>query len=142
MATPYTDPSQPQLRTKIVKHIRPLPESLISVFGEKLRNVEWSELDAFISPTDMVGSFQNTTGGLVESTFPEKRIQIYPNDKPWFNERLRSLKRERQRLYLKGDKNNEYLECKRKFNETKDAEILKYKQKILMEVKEGNVLKI
>ena len=86
----------------------------------------------------MVGSFQTTTGGLVESTFPEKRIQIYPDDKPWFNERLRSLKRERQRLYLKGAKNDEYLECKRKFDEAKEAEILKYKQKILIEVKEGS----
>ena len=46
----------------------------------------------------MVGSFKTTTGVLVENTFPEKRIQIYPDDKPWFNERLRSLKRERQRL--------------------------------------------
>ena len=69
----------------------------------------------------MVGSFQTTTGGLVESTFPEKRIQIYPDDKPWFNERLRSLKRERQRLYLKGAKNDEYLECKRKFDEATEA---------------------
>ena len=84
VATPYTNSNQPQQRTKIVKTIRPLPESLISVFGGKLQNVDWFELDT------------------VEITFPEKVIKIYPDDQPWFNEKLRSLKRERQRLYLKG----------------------------------------
>ena len=36
VATPHTNSVQPHVRSKTVKTIRPLPESLITVFGQKL----------------------------------------------------------------------------------------------------------
>ena len=137
IATPHTDPSQPQLRTKVVKTIRPLPESLISVFGQKLEAEDWTSLDPSLNSTEMVNIFQNLTEELVLKTFPSKKIQIYPDDKPWFNEKLRNLRRQRQRIYRKEGKNEKYLQCAKKFEDMREVEILKYKEKIENEVREG-----
>ena len=135
--TPHTNPSEPQLRTKIVKTIRPLPESLITVFGQKLQNEDWTNLDPSLNSTEMVNCYQKSMERIVVNTFPEKEIKIYPDDKPWYNEKLRKMKRMRQRLYMKGRRNEQYLECKKKFEELKDNEILKYIAKVKKEVKEG-----
>ena len=137
VATPHTNPSQPHLRSKIVKTIRPLPESLITVFGHKLENEDWTNLDQVQSSSDMVDIFQKMLDDFVVSTFPEKTIQIYPDDKPWFTEKLRKLKRERQRLYNKGGKNQKYLDCQKQFDDLAKIEISKYKEKIINEVKDG-----
>ena len=137
VATPHTNPSMPKQRTKITKTIQPLPESLISVFGDKLSQLNWSNIDKAQSPTDMVQLLQNSTSELLQTVFPKKTVHIYPDDKPWFNERLRKLKRERQRLYRKGGRNEKYLKCKQKFGDMQDVEISKYKEKILKEVTEG-----
>ena len=104
VATPHTNPSQPHLRSKIVKTIRPLPESLITVFGQKLENEDWTSLALMESSSNMVKQLENTFERLVSSTFPERTITIYPDDKTWFTEKLRKIKRERQRLYNKEGK--------------------------------------
>ena len=137
VATPHTNPSQPHQRSKIVKTIRPLPESLITVFGQKLETEDWSNLDEPQTSSDMVEAFQNTIEALVTTTFPKKKIQIYPDDKPWFTEKLRKLKRERQRQYRKHGKQGKYLEFQKKFDELFKLETYKYKEKIRNEVKEG-----
>ena len=85
----------------------------------------------------MVDDFQKSLEALVSNTFPEKSITIYPDDKPWFTEKLRKLKRERQRLYSKGRMNPKYLDCKSKFDELVKIEICKYKDKFIAEVREG-----
>ena len=137
VASPHTDPNIPHLRYKVTKIIRPLPESLISLFGDKLANQDWTSLDECQSSTLMVDDFQKSLEALVSNTFPEKSITIYPDDKPWFTEKLRKLKRERQRLYSKGRMNPKYLDCKSKFDELVKIEICKYKDKFIAEVREG-----
>ena len=104
VATPHTNPNQPHLRSKIVKTIRPLPESLITVFGQNLENEDWTSLALMESSSNMVKHLENIFERLVSSTFPERTITIYPDDKPWFTEKLRKIKRERQRLYNKEGK--------------------------------------
>ena len=61
----------------------------------------------------MVEQFQNILQELVSSTFPEKTITIYPDDKPWFTEKLRKMKRDRKRLYEKWGKTEKYLACQK-----------------------------
>ena len=85
----------------------------------------------------MVDNFEKSMEAMVSTTFPEKKITIYPDDKPWFTEKLRKLKRERQRLFSKGRMNPKYLECKSKFDELVKIEIPKYKDKLISEVREG-----
>ena len=49
----------------------------------------------------MVENLENMSSSLLQKTFPEKKICIHENDKPWFTEQLRSLKRQRMREYSK-----------------------------------------
>ena len=137
VATPHTNPSQPCQRSKIVKHIRPMPESLVTVFGQKLEAEDWSCLENSENPTEMVEMVQNCFEKLVKSSFPEKKITIYPDDKPWFSERLRKLKRERLRIYSREGKSENYLRSQKKFDDIAKAEVSKYREKIIDEVKNG-----
>ena len=58
IAIPHTDPEKPHLRTKVVKTIRPLPESLISVFGQKIENKDWSCLEKYQIPLRWLNNFK------------------------------------------------------------------------------------
>ena len=137
VATPHTNANQPHLRSKITRTIRPMPESLIELFGQKLENEDWACLDESQSSSEMVHILQDMLNTFVTNTFPEKIIHIYPDDKPWFSEKLRKLKRERQRLYTKAGKSERYMECKKKFDNLALVEISKYRDKIISEVKDG-----
>ena len=86
---------------------------------------------------NMVDTFQNMTDKLLSETFPIKKITISPDDRPWFNENLRKLKRLRQREYSKHGRSEKYLKIMSSFTEKSKAEILKYMNKIKSEVTEG-----
>ena len=72
--------------------IRPVPESLLQVFENKLKTQEFN-LTPRLSVDEMVHRFQNITNQLLDETFPERNILLNSEDKPWFNEQLRPLKR-------------------------------------------------
>ena len=117
--------------------IRPLPDSLVEVFGQKLECQNWGNLDPTFDINTLVNNFQETLAQMFTDTFPEKKIVINPRDEPWFNERLRLLKRQRQRLYEKFGKTEKYLKCKDHFDNLAKLEVAKYREKIVTEVKEG-----
>ena len=135
-ATPLSNMKQ-QKCGKVKRFIRPLPESLIEVFGGKLANESWDFLNPAQSPTEMVDHLHSYFQMAVESTFPLKKITVSPDDKPWFTEDLRQLKRQRQRIYSKQGRSPAYLKVKQKFDDKMNLEEHKYKDKILAEVKEG-----
>ena len=85
----------------------------------------------------MVDTFQNISNSLLSETFPEKEIIVTPEDKPWFNERLRKTKRQRQREYNRHGRSSKYLDLVSKFDEMFKSELSKYLEKIKMEVTEG-----
>ena len=85
----------------------------------------------------MVDTFQNVVNSLLCEIFPEKAIIISPEDRPWFNEQLRLLKRQRMRQYQRHGKNDKYVELKTKYDEKLKHEMLKYLEKIAKEVSEG-----
>ena len=136
LATPLASHSQQCSRTKTIKMIRPLPESLISSFQSKLAAHNFSAI--FEMEVDqMVGTFQNTLNDLLTSTFPEKKIIVSPQDQPWFNEQLRILKRQRMREYERHGKSDKYLQMRSKYEEKLKIEMYKYLDKIATEVSEG-----
>ena len=124
-------------RKKVVKLIRPLPESLIMDFGQKIAAYDF-EAALYNLPVDqMVSKYEEISSSLLNSTFPEKRVISYDNDKPWFTEKLRLLKRQRLREYTKNGKSQKYLHLKENFDLLLKEEIAKYKEKIKNEVLEG-----
>ena len=95
---------------KVVKYIRPMPDSLILNFQQKLATLDFHAIFQDLSVDEMISQLDSVSTELVESTFPEKRITINEYDQPWFNEQLRSLKRQRLREYNLHGKTNKYLE--------------------------------
>ena len=85
----------------------------------------------------MVDIFQNISYSLLSETFPQKDIIISPEDKPWFTERLRRIKRQRQREYTRHGRSVKYNELASKFDEIFKSELSKYLMKIKLEVAEG-----
>ena len=136
VATPNTNQGQVATRTKVNKKIRPLPESLIQTFEIKLASQNFDFMND-LPVNEMVKGFQNVTDSLLFETFPEKEIVISPEDKPWFNEELRKLKRRRQREYNSRGRSEKYLELVAIFDEKSKNEISKYKDKVMLEVTEG-----
>ena len=116
VCTPHTSITQPSKKHKIRREIRPIPESLLIEFGEKLTNADLSLVYMQPSSTQMVSTFQNIMDKMVSDTFPLKTITISSNDKPWFNEELRALKRNRIREYTRHGKSQRYLELQKEFD--------------------------
>ena len=117
--------------------VRPLPASLIQKFGNTIVSQDWSFIQEGLGSTEMVQLFQNYADKLVKSTFPEKLVTVSHHDKPYFTEKLRLLRRQRQRAYRKGGRSCKYLDLKAKFDQKLKYEAEKYTNKILAEVKDG-----
>ena len=129
---------QPEINTtkKIIKYIRPLPDSLIDTFRNELSEVDFSILKD--DPVDsMVQKVEDTFSSLLHRTFPENKISINENDKPWFTEQLRTLKRRRMREYSKNGKSRKYIDLRDDFNEKAKCAVLKYIEKLKIDVLEG-----
>ena len=90
-----------------------------------------------MTPSKMVQHFEDTLKTLVSETFPERKIIVKSDDRPYFTENLRKLKRMRQRHYHKHGRSEKYLELKANFEEKLNTEKRKYIEKISLEVSEG-----
>ena len=88
-------------------------------------------------PKSLVSLFQQYCSDLVELHFPLKLAKISSYDSPYFNERLRTLRRQRQREYRKHGKSEKYLKIKKCFEVSLETAAHVYKQKIIAEVTEG-----
>ena len=97
IVTPNTNSTLPPKTHKVRKNIRPIPESLLLEFGEKLSDTDFDYLYSQCDSSAMVTSFENMMTKMVETTFPMKSIVISNDDQIWFNEDLRALKRARLR---------------------------------------------
>ena len=137
LAVPLTTEHSHRAADVRLGKVRPLPESLIRKFGAVLVNEDWSFLAPDLSSSELVQAFQDHTSKLVENIFPEKTVKFSNFDKPYFTEELRRIRRQRQRIYRKSGRNQEYIEIKKRFDQKLKLEAEKYKQKILAEVKEG-----
>ena len=137
IVTPNTNSTLPPKTHKVRKNIRPIPESLLLEFGEKLSDTDFDYLYSQCDSSAMVTSFENMMTKMVETTFPMKSIVISNDDQIWFNEDLRALKRARLREYNRHGKSVKYLNLKSKFDTKFKNEFFKYKAKIELEVIEG-----
>jgi hypothetical protein len=137
IATPHTNSTQPPKTNKVRRNVRPMPESLLLVFGQKLGNTDFSTLYAQPSSTQMVTEFEDITNKMVEDTFPLKSIIIRGDDQVWFTEELRALKRTRLREYNRHGKSQKYNDLQGKFDKKFENEFKKYMTKIELEVTEG-----
>ena len=85
----------------------------------------------------MVEKYLDIVNTIFSETFPQKTIIQSDEDKPWFNENLRRIKRQRLREYEKRGLSIKYWELATNFDTTFKIEREKYFQKIKLEVAEG-----
>ena len=97
----------------------------------------WACLATHMDSTEMVNYFEKKIKELTDSVFPFKTVQIKEDDKPYFNEDLRHLKRQRQRIYRKEGKSTKYIKEKKEFKEKERTEAIKYKDRLIEEVNSG-----
>ena len=100
-------------KTKKVISIRPIKESSLQSFGAQFISEDWKFLDEKLSPIKLVTLFQQRCTKLVELHFPLKDVRITSHDLPFFNERLRLLRRQGQREYRRHGKSEKYLQLKK-----------------------------
>ena len=85
----------------------------------------------------LVQQFQDQWSSLVEEFFPLKTVQISSYDQPFFTERLRLLRRQRQREYRNAGRSEKYIKLKVAFTDMFEKEAHKYKEKVITEVTDG-----
>ena len=117
---PRLNANETKKKTKI--KIRPLPTSLIEVFGQNLAQLEFNFMPDMNS-TQLVATFQEHLSQLVMQVFPERTITIDSDGKPYFTERLRVLKRQRMREYNKNGKSEKYFKLKEIFESPLNVEL-------------------
>ena len=123
-------------RTKIT--VQRFPESKVADFGFKLVKEDWGILEDDMDVDKMVEAFETHSKRMVDMAFPAKVIQVGPEEKPYFTEELRQLKRRRQRAYAQhGKRSSKYIKLKQSFDSKLQHEAQKYVQKIQQEVMEG-----
>ena len=83
IATPHTNSTQPTKTNKVRRNIRPIPESLLLNFGQKLSVTDFTDVYLQPSSSKMVNEFQNKLQTMVEETFPLKSIIISIEDQPF-----------------------------------------------------------
>ena len=101
IVNPLPVSKQSSKRVRIQKKIRPFPKAKINLFGQIIGSENWSFLSPELKPGQLVELFQFYNSSMTDLIFPEKTISVYSDDKPYFNEQLRLIKRQRCREYTK-----------------------------------------
>ena len=126
-----------QLRQKIT--VRPFPESQRANFSVHLQEERWTSIHSGLSSTEMVDTLEKKSKDMVDTFFPQKSVAVGPADLPYFREELRRLKRVRLRAYSRhGRQSHEYKQAKDIFDTKLQREAIKYREKIIQEVREGS----
>ena len=129
-ALPRTNLAPEGSRMREEVRVQPFPDSGLAQFGCALLLEDWSILEGEQTSTSMVALFESHSEFLVNKQFPFKTV-------PYFTEELRLLKRRRQRAYRNGKRSRKYQEAKRQFEEKIVKEAIKYRLKIIGEVRQG-----
>ena len=138
VVSPLTDASLPPQRKKLVRTVRPISASSLQSIGRILTLEDWGFMDPSLSPTQLTDIFQYYTGEVIDLICPEKQITYRPSDKPYINEKIKSLKRIVMREYEKKGKSTKYFELKSKLQEAIENEVQKYKAKLEENIVEGD----
>jgi hypothetical protein len=117
--------------------VRRMPDSLVTGFGPRLAEMDWSCLEPTMPTDKIVEKFEAAALQLVNEHFPQKQVTIIEGDQPYFTEELRQLRRQRDRAYERGGKSPTYLSLQNKFKVKLNSEAAKYRNKIIKEVNEG-----
>ena len=119
--------------------VRPLPDSLILKFGDTLAHENWNCLTPQMTSTELVNAFENYNFKLINEVFPEKKVTISDQDKPYITEELKKLRRQRKRVYNQTGRSPKYLNMLAEFKQKLKIEAKKYLKKLRQKLLRVNV---
>ena len=123
----------------VTRHIRSFNQQSKLAFGLDLAITNWNLVSDEHTTTDMVEELVKKNEVLLDQHFPKKEIKISDFDKPWITPELKSLKRQRQRLYRKQGKSVNYTTVKNNFDLLLKKEVDNYKNRLTKNIKNGNI---
>ena len=91
-----------------------------------------------LSSTQLTSLFEYYVGNIVDLHCPKKTITVRSDDNPFITEALKGMKRRIMREYEKRGKSPKYLELKELFSQKLNDQKVKYKDKILQSVIDGD----
>ena len=123
---------------KVFKY-RPFPDSGMRLMGQWIQSETWNDIYTLTCPNKKAEKFEEKILEKVNQFFPEKRIKVNCNDKPWVDSVLLKLDRLRKREYNKRKKSPKWVKLTEIFN--KRAKVLKekYYENRVQELKSSNV---
>ena len=136
VVSPISD--KPFKRTKLVKKIRPIPQSSLDKIGQVLTNETWKFMDQSLSSTQLVDLFEFYSGGVLDIFCPEKLVHYRADEKPFITEKMKIMKRNIMREYDRKGKSDRYFQLKSIFKGELDKQVSKYKEKIMEDVRNGD----
>ena len=86
LVLPVNSMSKRQNQSKII-NIRHFPQSKLDVFGQIMSTQNWSFLNPKLTSTQLVSLFQYYTSEITDSIFPETKVKVSEDDKPYFTEK-------------------------------------------------------
>ena len=109
-----------------IRTFRPLPDSKITEFEEWLNSMSWDNLGSGTSPSEQVEIFQSTLTSKLNEVFPQKKVKLSSNDKPYMTAELKRIDRLKQREYWRFGKSLIYSSLKKVFLDKSKVAAAKY----------------
>ena len=97
--------------------VRPLPQSGMSKFQAWIQEQTWKEVLEEESVDKKAEVLHNMIINKLDEVCPEKTMKISSDDRPWFNNQLKRLKRKKARIFRKNRSSEKYHALVNKYEE-------------------------
>ena len=97
---------KPKIQVKvkpILRNVRTMRPRNIAALTIRLNEQNWNQVLNARDVDQKVDIFTQHMTSILDETMPIKRIRMHPSDKPWLTPHLKSVIKDRQRAYSKGD---------------------------------------
>lgn len=85
------------------RHSRPMPDSAVRGFGAWIADQDWTEVTIQVDVNSQLEGFTETLNSAIDKYFPIRKVKLHSCDKPWMSAGIKSLLRERQTAFHRGD---------------------------------------
>ena len=97
---------QPKLQVKLkatAREIRIMKSGNLADLTIKLNQENWDEVFSAPDVDCKVRAFTKTLNSILDEMIPVKKIRMHPSDRPWMTLHIKSVIKERQRAFIRGD---------------------------------------
>ena len=133
---PHVDRHNPPLRRFRTVTYRPLSADSLREFGKWISGINFDGFAASDSATVHAEKLQSLLISALDTFCPTKTMRVGNSDKPFINQELKTLKRRKQREYVKNGKSLKYRKLAEEFSTNYKAAAEKYIRKKVDDLKE------